>query len=65
MLTIGDAVFVNGERVECSQPEVLKALARRQTLNLEDFGEALDDPSLLAQLAALVNAGYWYFGDAE
>nr|MBA2814595.1 Peptidase T [Candidatus Pantoea persica] len=59
VLTIGDAVFVNGERVECSQPEVLKALAHRHTLSLADFGKVLDDPSLLAQLAALVNAGYW------
>ena len=63
VLTLGNAVFVNGERVACSHPEVLAALARSQVLTLEDFGDALDDPSLLAQLAALVNSGYWFFGE--
>jgi Uncharacterized conserved protein len=63
VLTLGDAVFVNGERVACSHPEVLAALAHNQVLTLEDFGDALDDPSLLAQLAALVNSGYWFFGE--
>ncbi|WP_339355140.1 hypothetical protein, partial [Klebsiella pneumoniae] len=24
---------------------------------------ALEDPSFLAMLAALVNSGYWFFGD--
>jgi 50S ribosomal protein L16 3-hydroxylase len=27
------------------------------------FGDALDDPSFLAMLAALVNSGYWFFED--
>jgi len=27
------------------------------------FGDALEDPSFLAMLAALVNSGYWYFAD--
>ncbi|WP_262408860.1 hypothetical protein, partial [Salmonella enterica] len=25
------------------------------------FGDALEDPSFLAMLAALVNSGYWFF----
>jgi len=39
------------------------ALAHRHELALADFGDALDDPSLLAQLAGLVNSGYWFFAD--
>ncbi|MEV9815431.1 hypothetical protein AB0T27_22125, partial [Escherichia coli] len=26
-----------------------------------NFGDALEDPSFLAMLAALVNSGYWFF----
>ncbi|MBD8182755.1 MULTISPECIES: ribosomal protein uL16 3-hydroxylase [Pantoea] len=63
VLTIGDAVYVNGERVECSHPDVMAVLARHYRITLDDLGDALDDPSVLAQIADLVNAGYWYFGD--
>ncbi|WP_249357093.1 hypothetical protein, partial [Citrobacter sp. wls827] len=27
----------------------------------ENFEDALEDPSFLAMLAALVNSGYWFF----
>ncbi|BAN98410.1 cupin 4 family protein [Plautia stali symbiont] len=63
VLTLGDAVYVNGERVECAHPSVVAALAHKHVLTLEDFGDALHDPSLLAQLTALVNSGYWFFAD--
>ncbi|MFV5943944.1 hypothetical protein, partial [Klebsiella pneumoniae] len=33
------------------------------TLRADHFGDALEDPSFLAMLAALVNSGYWFFGD--
>jgi len=65
VLTLEGAVFVNGEQIECARPEVLTALAHHHTLGIAQLGEALDDPSVLAQLAALVNSGYWYFSEEE
>ncbi|PRD15523.1 cupin domain-containing protein [Pantoea coffeiphila] len=65
VVSIGDAVFINGEQLESPHRAALTALANQLTLNQEALGEALDDPSFLAQLAALVNSGYWYFGDEE
>ena len=41
----------------------LDALATHLTLRADHFGDALEDPSFLAMLAALVNSGYWFFGD--
>ena len=35
----------------------------RTVLTAETFGDALEDPSFLAMLAALVNSGYWFFED--
>ncbi|WP_312204508.1 ribosomal protein uL16 3-hydroxylase, partial [Mixta calida] len=64
VLKIGDAVFINGEQLESAHPAALSALADKQTLNLNDFAEALDDPAFLAQLAGLVNSGYWFFNEA-
>ncbi|MGD8106416.1 JmjC domain-containing protein [Pantoea sp. FN0302] len=63
VLKIGDAVFINGEQLESAWPAALNALAAKQTLGLQDFADALDDPAFLAQLAGLVNNGYWYFNE--
>ncbi|WP_312043805.1 cupin domain-containing protein [Erwinia sp.] len=63
VLLIGDAVFVNGEHLESQQPAALRVLANKHTLSATDLGDALEDPSFLAQLAALVNSGYWYFSE--
>ncbi|EGT4449549.1 cupin domain-containing protein, partial [Cronobacter sakazakii] len=38
-------------------------LANEVVLNDAMFGDALEDPSFLAMLAALVNSGYWYFAE--
>lgn len=65
VLTIGSAVFVNGEQMEAPHHAALTAIANLHQLGAEDLAEALDDPSFLAQLAALVNSGYWYFSDEE
>jgi len=46
-----------------SRPEVMAVLAHHSRITLDDLGDALDDPAVLAQIAGLVNAGYWYFGD--
>jgi len=64
VVSIGDAVFINGEQVSSPHRAALTALANDLTLGHDQFGDALDDPSFLAQLAALVNSGYWYF-DSE
>ena len=42
-------------------PTELDALASNIALTAENFGDALEDPSFLAMLAALVNSGYWFF----
>jgi len=39
------------------------ALTRHLTVTREMLGDALDDPSFLALISALVNSGYWYFND--
>ncbi|MFG1172940.1 JmjC domain-containing protein [Erwiniaceae bacterium CAU 1747] len=63
VVSIGDAVFINGEQLDSPHRAALTVLANQLTLNQEALGEALEDPSFLAQLAALVNSGYWYFAD--
>jgi Uncharacterized conserved protein len=61
VLKIGDDVFVNGEKVDSPHRPGLNALADHITLESGHFGDALEDPSFLAMLAALVNSGYWFF----
>lgn len=61
VLTLGNAVYINGERVECAHPAVMAVLAHNHEIALKDLADALDDPAVLAQIAGLVNAGYWYF----
>ena len=65
VVSIGDAVFINGERLESPHHAALTVLANQLTLDRNALGDALDDPAFLAQLAALVNSGYWYFGSEE
>ncbi|CCJ92227.1 FIG002776: hypothetical protein [Cronobacter turicensis 564] len=63
VLRIGDEVFVNGEKIDSPHRPALHQLANEMVLNEAMLGEALEDPSFLAMLAALVNSGYWYFAD--
>ncbi|AUX93116.1 cupin domain-containing protein [Mixta gaviniae] len=63
VLKIGEAVFINGEQLESAHPAALNVLADKQTLGLNDFATAIDDPAFLAQLAGLVNSGYWFFNE--
>ncbi|WP_042958965.1 ribosomal protein uL16 3-hydroxylase [Erwinia tasmaniensis] len=65
VVSIGEAIFINGEQLESTHRSALTVLANQLTLGHEALGEALDDPAFLAQLAALVNSGYWYFSDEE
>jgi 50S ribosomal protein L16 3-hydroxylase len=63
VLRIDGEVFVNGEKINSPHRPALDALATHLTLNAEHLGDALEDPSFLALLAALVNSGYWFFED--
>ena len=63
VLRIDGEVFVNGEKINSPHRPALDALATHLSLNAEHFGDALEDPSFLAMLAALVNCGYWFFED--
>ena len=56
------ALYLNFARQSYDRP-ALDALAMHLALNAEHFGDALEDPSFLAMLAALVNSGYWFFED--
>lgn len=61
VLRIGDDVYTNGEKIDSPHRPALDALASNIALTAENFGDALEDPSFLAMLAALVNSGYWFF----
>lgn len=61
VLRIGDDVFANGEKIDTPHRQALDALASHIVLTADNFGDALEDPSFLAMLAALVNSGYWFF----
>ncbi len=63
VLRIAGEVFVNGERINSPHRPALDALANHIVLDESAFGDALEDPSFLAMLAALVNSGYWFFED--
>ncbi len=60
VLRIGDDVYANGEKIDSPHRPALDALASNIALTAENFGDALEDPSFLAMLAALVNSGYWF-----
>ena len=63
VIRIGDDFSVNGEKVDSPHQQALDAMAGSIMLESQHFGEALDDPSFLAMLAALVNSGYWFFAE--
>jgi len=63
VLRIGEEVFVNGEKIDSPHRPALNALANHIVVDAAKLGDALEDPSFLAMLAALVNSGYWYFSE--
>ena len=65
VVAIDNAIFINGEELTSPHHHALNVLANQLTLDQEALGDALDDPAFLAQLAGLVNSGYWYFADEE
>lgn len=63
VLRIGEEIFVDGEQINSPHRPALNALANNIVVDAGTLGDALEDPSFLAMLAALVNSGYWYFAD--
>lgn len=63
VLRVGDRCFANGELIDTPHLQAANALCQHFSVNAEMLGDALEDPSFLAMLAALVNSGYWYFND--
>ncbi len=61
VLRINDAVFVNGEKLQSPHQQALFAMADNLSIGKDKLGDALEDPSFLAMLTALVNSGYWFF----
>lgn len=56
VLSIGRAIFINGEQLESAHTEAMLKLANLHSLGADAFGDALDDPAFLAQLAGWLTA---------
>ncbi|AIR03813.1 MULTISPECIES: cupin domain-containing protein [Cedecea] len=63
VLRVAGEVYVNGEKLDSPHRPAVEALASHIKLDAGKLGDALEDPSFLATLAALVNSGYWFFED--
>lgn len=63
VLRVGDRCFVNGELIDTDQLQAADALCQHFSVDAALLGDAVDDPSFLALLTALINSGYWYFND--
>ncbi len=63
VLRVGDTCYINGESLVTEHSAAANALAQHHILTADLFGDALEDPSFLAQLCELINSGYWYFID--
>ncbi|TQI80249.1 50S ribosomal protein L16 3-hydroxylase [Serratia fonticola] len=63
VLRVGDRCFVNGELIDTEHQLAANALCQNFSVDAQMLGEAVDDPSFLALLTALINSGYWYFND--
>ncbi|TCL03614.1 MULTISPECIES: cupin domain-containing protein [Sodalis] len=61
VLKVGTEFFVNGEQIVTTHQAAVAALARDYQVAASQLGDALEDPSFLALLTALINSGYWYF----
>jgi len=63
VLKVGDRCYVNGEPIVTEHTAAADALSRNLSVTQAMLGDALEDPSFLALLCALVNSGYWYFDE--
>ncbi|MEG3051361.1 MAG: winged helix domain-containing protein, partial [Hafnia sp.] len=63
VINVAGSCFVNGEVIVTDHAAAAHVLAREYVINSAMLGDALEDPSFLATLAALINSGYWFFID--
>lgn len=63
VLRVGDQCFANGELMDTEHLQAVDAMCQNFSVNATQLGDAVDDPSFLALLTALINNGYWYFKD--
>ena len=63
VLQVGDGFFVNSDRFETVAPQAAEALCRHLLIGKDELGEALNNPTFIAELTGLVNQGYWYFDE--
>ncbi len=61
VIKVGEECYVNGEQIVTQHKPAASVLANSYTITAGQLGDALDDPSFLALLTALINSGYWYF----
>ncbi len=61
VLKVGTGYFVNGEQIVTAHQAAVAAMASSYQVTASQLGDALEDPSFLALLTALINNGYWYF----
>ena len=66
--TVGGSGFITNAGGKGANQAVAAARMGARTCMIgavgrDTFGDALEDPSFLAMLAALVNSGYWFFED--
>ncbi|SQI40462.1 Cupin superfamily protein [Leminorella richardii] len=63
VLRVGDACYANGELIDTDHLDAADSLCRSPLIGQKELGDALEDPAFVAELARLVNSGYWYFND--
>ena len=63
MFHVSDAFFVNSERFDTVAPKAAEALCRYLLIGKEELGEAVNNPTFIAELTGLINQGYWYFDE--
>ncbi|MEY8710016.1 50S ribosomal protein L16 arginine hydroxylase [Mangrovibacter phragmitis] len=65
VLHIGEHFFVHSEALNTSDDNAADALCRYTTIGEQELGNGLNNPAFVAELTALVNQGYWFFGEEE
>ena len=63
VLQVGDSFFIHSERHDTVDVRAMDVLCRETEVDQQALGEALQNPAFLAELAGLINQGYWFFDD--
>ena len=51
------------ERLETTDAKAADALCRYTMIGKKELGEALNNPTFMAELTELINQGYWFFDE--